>query len=152
MAPPNRKHQTIARELFSSINSYIKSKGGSCEPFFAPFAVFLNKDDTNYVEPDISIICDKSKLTDKGCFGAPDWIIEIVSPGSRRMDYFTKLFKYRTSGVREYWIVDSDRKRIIVYDFESEDTEEYTFSESVKVCIYDDLYINFSDIAELLNI
>ena len=152
MAPPNRKHQTIARELFSSINSYIKSKGGFCESFFAPFAVFLNKDDTNYVEPDISIICDKSKLTDKGCSGAPDWIIEIVSPGSRRMDYFTKLFKYRTSGVREYWIVDSDRKRIIVYDFESEDTEEYTFSESVKVCIYDDLYINFSDIAELLNI
>lgn len=152
MAPPNRKHQTIARELFSSINSYIKSKGGSCEPFFAPFAVFLNKDDTNYVEPDISVICDKSKLTDKGCSGAPDWIIEIVSPGSRRMDYFTKLFKYRTSGVREYWIVDPDRKRIIVYDFESEDTGEYTFSESVKVCIYDDLYINFSDISELLNI
>lgn len=152
MAPPSRKHQTIARELFSSINSYIKSKGGSCEPFFAPFAVFLNKDDTNYVEPDISIICDKSKLTDKGCSGAPDWIIEIVSPGSRRMDYFTKLFKYRTSGVREYWIVDPDRKRITVYDFESEDTRDYTFSESVKAGIYDDLYINFSDIAELLNI
>lgn len=151
MAPPNRKHQTIARELFSSINSYIKSKGGSCEPFFAPFAVFLNKDDTNYVEPDISIICDKSKLTDKGCSGAPDWIIEIVSPGSRRMDYFTKLFKYRTSGVREYWIVDPDRKRITVYDFESEDTRDYTFSESVKASIYDDLYINFSDIADLLN-
>lgn len=151
MAPPNRKHQTIARELFSSINSYIKSKDGSCEPFFAPFAVFLNKDDTNYVEPDISIICDKSKLTDKGCSGAPDWIIEIVSPGSRRMDYFTKLFKYRTSGVREYWIVDPDRKRITVYDFESEDTRDYTFSESVKASIYDDLYINFSDIADLLN-
>ena len=151
MAPPNRKHQTIARELFSSINSYIKSKGGSCEPFFAPFAVFLNKDDTNYVEPDISVICDKSKLTDKGCSGAPDWIIEIVSPSSRKMDYFTKLFKYRTSGVREYWIVDPDRKRVTVYDFESEDTWDYTFSESVNVCIYDDLFINFSDIAELLN-
>lgn len=152
MALPNRQHQTIARELFSSINSYIKSNGGSCESFFAPFAVFLNKDDTNYVEPDISIICDKSKLTDKGCSGAPDWIIEIVSPDSRRMDYFTKLFKYRTSGVREYWIVDPDRKRITVYDFESEDTRDYTFSESVKASIYDDLYINFSDIAELLNI
>ena len=151
MAPPNRKHQTIARELFSSINSYIKSKGGFCEPFFAPFAVFLNKDDKNYVEPDISVICDKSKLTDKGCFGAPDWIIEIVSSGSRKMDYFTKLFKYRTSGVREYWIVDSDRKRVTVYDFESEDTWEYTFSESVKACIYDDLFINFSDIAKFMN-
>ncbi len=152
MAPPSRQHQTIARELFSSINSYIKSKGGPCEPFFAPFAVFLNKDDTNYVEPDISVICDKSKLTDKGCSGAPDWIIEIVSPGSRRMDYFTKLFKYRTSGVREYWIVDPDRKRVTVYDFESEDTWDYTFSETVKSCIYDDLFISFSSISELLNL
>lgn len=152
MAPPSRKHQTIARELFSSINSYIRSKGGTCEPFFAPFAVFLNEDDRNYVEPDISVICDKSKLTDKGCSGAPDWIIEIVSPGSRRMDYFTKLFKYRTSGVREYWIVDPDKNRILVYDFESEDTGDYTFSDSVKANIYEDLFIHFSNIAELLNI
>lgn len=152
MAPPNRKHQTIAREIFSSINSYIKSKGGSCEPFFAPFAVFLNKDDANYVEPDISVICDKSKLTVKGCSGAPDWIIEIVSPGSRRMDYFAKLFKYRTSGVREYWIVDPEKDRILVYNFDSEDTGDYTFSDSVKAGIYEDLYINFSDIAKLLNI
>lgn len=152
MAPPNRKHQTIARELFSSINSYIKSKSDPCETFFAPFAVFLDKDDKNYVEPDISVVCNPDKLTDKGCSGAPDWIIEIVSSGSRRMDYFTKLFKYRTSGVREYWIVDPDRKRITVYDFDSEDIKDYSFSDTVKVNIYDDLYINFSDIAELLNI
>ncbi len=152
MTPPNRNHQTIARELFSSINSYIKSKGGSCESFFSPFAVFLNGNDTNYVEPDISVICDTSKLNDKGCIGAPDWVIEIVSPSSRRMDYFTKLFKYRTAGVREYWIVDPDRNRITVYDFESEDTRDYTFSDSVKANIYDDLYINFYDIAKLLNI
>ena len=152
MAPPNRKHQTIARELFSTVSSYIRSKGGVCEPLFAPFAVFLNEDDTNYVEPDISVICDPDKLNDKGCFGAPDWIIEIVSPSSRRMDYFTKLFKYRTAGVREYWIVDPDRKRIVVYDFESEDTKDYSFSDTVKVNIYDDLYINFSAIAQLLKI
>ena len=152
MAPPSRKHQTLARELFSSISSYIKSKGGFCEPFFAPFAVFLNKDDTNYVEPDIVVICDKSKFTDKGCSGAPDWIIEIVSPGSRRMDYFTKLFKYRTSGVREYWIVDPEKNRILVYNFESEDTGDYTFADSVKVSIYDNLLINFSEIADLSNI
>lgn len=151
MAPPSRKHQILARELFSSISSYIKSKGGSCEPFFAPFAVFLNKDDTNYVEPDIVVICDKSKFTDKGCSGAPDWIIEIVSPGSRRMDYFTKLFKYRTSGVREYWIVDPEKNRILVYNFESEDTGDYTFADSVKAGIYDDLLINFSDIANILH-
>lgn len=151
MAPPNRKHQTIARELFSSINTYIKSKGGFCEPFFSPFAVFLNRDDKNYVEPDISVICDISKLTDKGCSGAPDWIIEIVSPSSRRMDYYTKLFKYRTAGVREYWIVDPEKDRILVYNFESENTWEYTFSDSVKAGIYEDLYINFPDIARVLN-
>ncbi|MCM1123278.1 MAG: Uma2 family endonuclease [Eubacterium sp.] len=152
MAPPNRRHQTIARELFSSINSYIKSKGDSCESFFAPFAVFLNGDSKNYVEPDISVVCDSDKLTDKGCSGAPDWVIEIVSSGSRRMDYFTKLFKYRTAGVREYWIVDPEKNRILVYDFASENTGDYTFFDSVKVGIYDDLYINFSDIAKLLDI
>ena len=75
MAPPTRRHQLIAGNLFTIINTYIKSRGSSCEPYIAPFAVFLNADDKNYVEPDISVICDKSKLTDKGCNGAPDWII-----------------------------------------------------------------------------
>lgn len=107
MAPPNRKHQTIARELFSFINSYIKSKGGSCEPFFAPVAVFLNEDDINYVEPDISVICDSNKLTDKGCCGAPDRIIEI---------------------------------------------RDYTFSDSVKAGIYDDLFTDFSCILKSLSV
>ena len=150
MAPPTRKHQRIAGELFASIREYINANNGSCEVDIAPFAVFLNEDDTNYVEPDISVICDPNKLTDKGCSGAPDWIIEIVSPGSRQMDYFTKLFKYRTAGVREYWIVDPEKNRIFVYDFESENTGDYTFSDSVKVNIYDNLHINFSDIAERL--
>ncbi len=144
MAPPNRKHQTIARELFISIHSCIKSNDGSCEPFFAPFAVFLNKDDTNYVEPDISVICDKSKLTDKGCSGAPDWIIEIVSPGSKRMDYFTKLFKYRTAGVKEYWIVDYERNLVMVYDFQNNSATNYTFSDEIPVNIYPGFCINLS--------
>ena len=152
MAPPTRKHQDIAGELFFFFWEYIRANTGSCRPYVAPFAVFLNENDRNYVEPDISVICDKSKLTDKGCSGAPDWIIEIVSPSSRRMDYFTKLFKYRTSGVREYWIVDPEKNRILVYNFESEDTGDYTFSDSVKAGIYEELYINFSDIAKLLNI
>jgi Uma2 family endonuclease len=74
----------------------------------------LDKTDTNYVEPDISVICDKPKLTDKGYFGVPDWIIEIVSPGSREMNYFTKLFKYHTAVVGEYWIVDPEKNRVFV--------------------------------------
>lgn len=152
MAPPTRRHQRIAGELFAAIHRYINSNNGLCEVDIAPFAVFLNEDDTNYVEPDISVICDPNKLTDRGCSGAPDWIIEIVSPGSRRMDYYTKLFKYRTAGVREYWIVDPEKNRILVYNFEAENTGDYTFADSVKVGIYDDLLINFSDICDLLNI
>ena len=72
--------------------------------------LFLNKDDKNYVEPDISVICDKSKLNEKGCFGSPDWIIEVVSASSKRLDYHIKLFKYRTAGVKEYWIIDPFKK------------------------------------------
>ena len=146
MAPPSRKHQEIAGTLYRKIADYIDTKGGSCKPYIAPFAVFLNADDKNYVEPDISVICDKSKLTDKGCTGAPDWIIEIVSPGSRRMDYLTKLFKYRSAGVREYWIVDPDKNRILVYNFDTEDTGDYTFTDTVKAGIYPDLFIDFSQL------
>lgn len=74
MAPPSRKHQRVVGKLFTAISQYIESKGGSCEPYIAPFAVFLNENNKNYVEPDISVICDKNKLNDKGCIGAPDWI------------------------------------------------------------------------------
>ena len=146
MAPPNRRHQEIIGEIFANIHNHIKSKGGTCKPYIAPFAVFLNQDDKTYVEPDISVICDPNNLNDKGCSGAPDWIIEIVSPGSRRMDYYTKLFKYRTAGVREYWIVDPEKNRILVYNFESEDTGDYTFSDSVKAGIYEDLTIDFGQL------
>jgi Uma2 family endonuclease len=146
MAPPNRRHQGITFSLSRKIADYIDSKQGSCKVYPAPFAVFLNADDRNYVEPDISVICDHSKLTDRGCSGAPDWVIEIVSPGSRRMDYFIKLFKYRTAGVREYWIVDPDKERITVYNFESEDTADYAFTESVQTGIYPDLQIDFGQL------
>lgn len=137
MAPPNRIHQKISWKLHQAIANYIDSNKGTCEVYAAPFAVFLNEDNKNYVEPDISVICDKNKLTDKGCKGAPDWIIEIVSTGSRRMDYYTKLFKYRTAGVREYWIVDPEKERVTVYNFEKETTDEYTFNSPVPVGIYE---------------
>lgn len=146
MAPPSRTHQRMILALSRIIAEYIELNNGSCEVDIAPFAVFLNEDDKNYVEPDISVICDKDKLTDKGCTGAPDWIIEIVSPSSRRMDYSIKLFKYRTAGVREYWIVDPEKNRILVYDLEHDDMNEYTFTDIVKVGIYPDLSINFSSL------
>ena len=150
MAPPGRTHQRILGSIFRKIADYIDSKNGGCEVNVAPFAVFLMKDDRNYVEPDISVICDPLKLDDKGCHGAPDWITEVVSESSRRMDYMIKLFKYRSAGVREYWIVDPEKNRILVYCFESEDTGDYTFGDSVKAGIYEDLHIHFQDIGKLL--
>lgn len=146
MAPPSRIHQKILQEFSRVIGNYISGKGGVCEVYPAPFAVFLSKDDKNYVEPDISVICDPKKITEKGCNGAPDWIIEIVSPSSRRMDYYTKLFKYRTAGVKEYWIVDPEKSRIMVYSFTANSGNEYTFSDTVTPSIYDDLEIDFSAI------
>ena len=137
MAPPNTKHQRLVHFFDREIGNYVQSKNGDCEVFPAPFAVFLNEDDVNYVEPDISVICNKDKITDKGCNGAPDWIIEIVSPGNKPMDYFTKLFKYRTAGVREYWIVDPTKEIVTVYRFEKETMEEYSFGENVPVGIYE---------------
>lgn len=146
MTPPNRIHQRLVMKLSKMIDNYIDSKDGDCEVYPAPFAVFLNEDNRNYVEPDISVICDKNKLDDKGCKGSPDWVIEIVSPGSKRMDYSTKLFKYRTAGVGEYWIVDPMKDRITVYHFPNDFVEEYTFTDKVKANIYDDLEIDFTQI------
>ena len=151
MSPPTYRHQKIVIKLSQKIANYIDSKNWSCEVLPAPFAVFLTKNKKNYVEPDISVICDKSKLTEKGCTGAPDWIIEVVSPSSKTMDYCTKLFQYRNTGVKEYWIVDPMKNRITVYNFEANDIEEYSFSDTVKVSIYEDLTINFSELSELLD-
>ena len=142
MATPNRIHQRLVMMLSNSIFNYIKSNNGDCEVYPSPFAVFLNADDKLYLEPDISVICDKDKLNDKGCDGAPDWIIEIVSPGNKAMDYFTKLFKYRDAGVREYWIVDPSKEQVIVYRFEKETMEEYSFGEDIPVGIYEGFSVN----------
>lgn len=143
MAPPSTIHQRISGALHTAINQHIKSQKGSCEVFAAPFAVFLNKDDKNYVEPDISVICDKDKIDDRGCNGAPDWIIEITSPSNPQHDYGIKLFKYRTAGVREYWIVNPQKETVTVFDFEEEKkSNQYNFEEDIPVCIYEDLSIH----------
>ena len=146
MAPPSRQHQEISIEVSGAIKDYIRSHKGTCKVYTAPFAVYLDESTNTYVEPDISVICDKNKLNDEGCKGAPDWIIEIVSPGSRRMDYYTKLFKYRTAGVKEYWIVDQSKNRITVYSFVESSMNEFSFSNCVKVGIFEDLSIDFSQI------
>lgn len=148
MSPPSRVHQDIIFSLSRKIADYIDSKNGSCKVYLAPFAVFLNEDDKNYVEPDISIICDSDKLNDKGCFGAPDWIIEIVSPGNPGHDYIRKLQLYADTGVREYWIVDYRTEQVFVYCLEQIDIrpQVYTFHGKVKVNIYDDFWIDFEEL------
>ena len=151
MAPPGTKHQRLVHFFDREIGNYIQQKHGECEVFPAPFAVFLNENNSsNYVEPDVSVICDKNKITDKGCYGAPDWIIEVVSPNSRRMDYYIKLFKYRTAGVKEYWIVDYEKNVVTVYDFQNNDGNDYTFSEKILVGVYSDLTIDLSMIKNSL--
>ncbi len=141
MAPPSWTHQKISCKIHQAIANYIGSNGGECEALAAPFAVFLSDDDINYVEPDISVICDPSKLDERGCHGAPDWVVEIVSQSSRSRDYMAKLFKYRAAGVREYWIVDPEKQMVTVYGFEKDMVEQYGFGEDVPAGIYEGLSI-----------
>lgn len=147
-AAPSRIHQQILSELHIAIGTYIKSKGGSCHVYPAPFAVQLKEGRNTIVEPDISVICDRSKLTDRGCTGAPDWIIEIVSPNTSSHDYIRKLDLYANAGVREYWIVDPARNSILVYCLEQDHfkLETHTFQDNIKANIYKDLYIDFSSL------
>ncbi len=149
-AAPGRFHQEILNFLCTEINVYIRSKNGFCKVYPAPFAVKLFGDKKTIVEPDISVICDRSKLTDRGCTGAPDWIIEIISPGNPEHDYIRKLNLYKDAGVREYWIVDPRSEKVLVYHLEQDQFafEVYSFQDKVRAGIYDDLCIDFTEIPE----
>ena len=144
MLPPGRRHQWLSNYLATEINIYIRSKKGKCEVYAAPFGVFLKNenDEEDYLEPDIVVVCDPEKLDEKGCHGAPDWVIEIVSPSSKKRDYLKKAVIYMEQGVREYWIVDPMREATVVYKQEEEGVSTiYKFGESVKAGIYEDLEI-----------
>ena len=147
MAPPSPLHQELVQQLSRTIGNYIESKSGTCKVYPAPFAVFIKDDDTNYVEPDISVICDKSKISKRGCEGAPDFVIEIVSPSSRKMDYSLKNTLYSDANVREYWIVDPARERTTVYRYEQDAAPIIIpFDDFIKVGIYGDLNICIADL------
>ena len=149
MASPSQDHQAISMELSGILNSYIKKKAGNCRVFAAPFDVKLFDHPLTLVQPDLMIICDKSKLDGQRCNGAPDFIIEIVSPNNSADDYVKKLYYYQKYGVREYWIVDPIRKSISVNYFEGKKLSiPYTFAATIKVNIYEDLYIDFSEIEQ----
>jgi Uma2 family endonuclease len=149
LASPKTIHQKLVRELSFAIHSYIKSNRGSCEVMISPYDVKL--DDYNVVIPDVSVICDPTKIDDRRCNGSPDWIIEVTS-SNRRDDYVRKLSLYEKFGVREYWIVDPDEQRTIVYFFENKKVIYfYDFNMTIPVNIYADKPIKLEiNIANLL--
>ena len=114
MSPgPGRAHQWSSGRLFSKIDRFLEGK--RCQIYAAPFDVRLNglgDEDDTVVQPDLSVICDLDKLDDKGCNGAPDMVIEILSPSNQKHDRYTKLELYQHAGVREYWIVDPEAKTV----------------------------------------
>lgn len=153
MSPaPSRIHQEIIMELSAEIRNYIKSNKGLCKVYPAPFDVILvnenedSKESKNIVQPDISVICDKNKLTDKGCTGSPDMIVEVISQYNPRNDYIKKLNLYEQFKVKEYWIVNPMKKNVLVYTLTENGygmPDMYTFNDKVKVNIYDNLEIDF---------
>ena len=136
MASPSQIHQTLSMELSNTLYNYLKNKKGSCQVFSAPFDVKLSDRPLTIVQPDIMVIRDKNKLDGKRCNGAPDFIIEIVSPANPSDDYIRKLYHYKNAGVREYWIVDPRRKIVTVNYFEGNIVSvQYPFDSTIKVNI-----------------
>lgn len=142
MAPPSFTHQMIVGGLTQALRNHVKANNGPCKVVPAPFAVNLFADETTYLEPDVSVICDPSKISERGCEGAPDLVVEVVSPSSRRMDYLIKAARYEQAHVREYWIVDPMQKQTFVYCFYRYDSERgwattYPFDKPIPVGIWD---------------
>ena len=122
-AAPSRIHQKVALKLGSSLFQFLEGK--PCDVYIAPFDVRLPKTTTNnedihtVVQPDICVICDKSKLDDAGCIGAPDLIVEILSPGDNKKELQHKYEVYRESGVKEYWIIHPNEQTLLIYSLEN---------------------------------
>lgn len=141
----------LIMELSVELVNYIRANKGSCRVVQFPLDVQLDCDDRTMVQPDLIIICDEKKIVRKGIYGAPDLCIEILSPSTRKKDCTLKVQKYMNAGVREYWIVDPDKKAVITYRFEGEDIpgiSMYTFQDKVPVGIFEgSLEIDFREIS-----
>lgn len=156
MSPaPSRIHQELIMEISAELRNYIKYNKGQCKVYPAPFDVVLinenenENDSKNIVQPDISVICDKNKLNDKGCFGSPDMIVKIVSKFNPGNDYVKKLYLYEKYKVKEYWIVNPMKKNILVYTLTESGYNQpdlYTFNDKIKVNIFNNLEIDFNGI------
>jgi Uma2 family endonuclease len=149
--PPSSSHQSMVTRISGEIYSYLKLQGRSCQVFVAPFAVWLDNNEAgDYVEPDITIVCDKHKITAKGCVGVPDMIVEVLSPSTAVKDKGVKLRKYRMAGVKEYWIVDPLNGNVEIYRA----VEDHIFGErevvgsddKIRVGLFEDLQIDLREI------
>ena len=137
MAAPTFVHQRIVAMILSAFENFINANSGPCIPSVAPTAVQLDSDDKTVVMPDVLVVCDRDKINRVGIVGAPDLIVEILSPSNWYMDCVIKLKKYKNAGVREYWIVIPDQKKVLVYELEkSSDPTEYTFDDEISVAIW----------------
>ena len=138
MASPGAAHQGMCLRLGALFLRYVDDHDGDCRVFTAPFDVIPDPaDESTVVQPDVMIICDPSKMKNGYCEGAPDLVVEVLSPSTRRRDLITKHAKYAEAGVREYWIVDIDAQTVVVYDFEHEALPKICgFSDPVPVGIW----------------
>lgn len=138
MSPsPNIRHQRISGRLSTYIRNYISNKKGKCEVFEAPTDVKLNND--TIVIPDLFVACNPDNFDEQKYNGAPDWIIEIVSPNNSERDYKDKLLLYKNNGVKEYWIIDPTNEKVLVYLFgKTNITEFYTFNDTITAGLYRD--------------
>ncbi|HSO73083.1 MAG TPA: Uma2 family endonuclease [Thermodesulfobacteriota bacterium] len=151
---PSRSHQKISAALVNAIYPYLKGK--NCEVYYAPFDVRLPEGDEEnnkiktVVQPDIVVICDPSKLDEKGCKGSPDLIMEILSPSTASIDYISKLNLYEKNQVSEYWIIHPMDKIVMVYRLLENGNygraEVYSEKDRVKVGIFDDFVIDLKEI------
>lgn len=148
MTAPATVHQIVSMEMTYQIMSFVKKNKGKCIPLAAPVDVQLDKDEYTMLQPDVLIVCDRDKVERRCVYGAPDFVVEILSPSTRKKDCGKKLAKYMEAGVREYWIVDSDHEKIVVYPLEQEELPVvYGFQDKIPVRIYDGkLEIDFAEI------
>lgn len=146
MATPKAIHQRLLAKLSFELQMHIQKNGGDCEVFFAPFAVRLADENKNHLEPDIMVICDPDKIKEDGCHGAPDLIIEVTSESTGKKDYGIKMLKYRTAGVKEYWIVDPVKNTIMVYWFEDEAQNSlYGLQEEIEFHMFPGLKVKLAE-------
>lgn len=150
MAASTTFHQLMAGEVHRQIANYIMDEGGACTPFISPIDVQLDNDEKTMIQPDVIIVCKPEQIVRRNIMGAPDFVLEVISPGTKRRDYVMKLSKYEKAGVREYWIVDPYKKRVMVYAFQSEVSPSiYPIDAQIPVNIYDGkLVLNFRQIAK----